>query len=258
MEDYENIYNSICRLCLCYSNRKKMVCLIDENSQDDGLTPYAKAVSTFTNISLSKQDCFPVNMCSKCLRLLKQVIYFKFMAESSDSCLKQLKNSVRKDGQNLKEKIVEYAMINFYFPSFKDITTCFRDLKSSKEQNKIIDTENQLEKDEKVKENPVTSTNCSEDEIFDSSSPESEIEKHEFENCIKVKNSDDSKMFKSLAPVITQEVLENEESCPKSRSRAKKRRKSYLKKNITCNICNKVMASQVTLRDHMMRHNGGR
>ncbi|XP_034826315.1 zinc finger protein Paris-like [Maniola hyperantus] len=261
MENYENIYNSICRLCLSYSNSKKMVSLIDKNSQD-GLTAYAKAVSTFAHISFSKEDCFPSYMCLKCLYLLKKAIHFKLVAESSDNCLKKLKDSVGNDGENLKEKIIEFTMLKFYFPN-----ECF---KSEETTSQCSDVNHVMGKDKKAKEYQ-SSNNSVDDIFFDNPIPESVTEQdiaHKKDKILdEIESLIGSHTFKSQSPITVQKQIHHLPFRKIKRLNRKLLKEQYKqemgqrriqKRNFVCNVCNRVLANKNTYDHHMQRHQGCR
>ncbi|XP_023955077.2 zinc finger protein interacting with ribonucleoprotein K [Bicyclus anynana] len=256
MESYVNIYNSICRLCLRYNDCKKMISLIDGNSVS-GLSPHAKAVLTFAKISISKEDCFPSNMCLECLYLLKQAIRFKLVTESSDNCLKNLKSSACNDSENFKDNIVEYTMLKFYFPteSFTETGECFTNMNALQEPT-VKQSSKKYKKHKKFQLS--SSTSCMYDDVFDNYEPESDTEStsrdenkvlNEFDNNI------DSKI-RLPTPTTVQKVFIRKKQGIKRRKLLT--RENRLQKDLLCNICNKILANQYTYKAHMQKHNGYR
>ncbi|CAH2230320.1 jg2045 [Pararge aegeria aegeria] len=232
-----------------------MVSLIDDNSQD-GLTPYAKAVSTFAQICISKQDGFPRNMCFRCLCLLKQAIQFKLVTESSNNCLKKLKNSVGSNSENLKENIIEYTMLKFYFPneSFTKTRECIKEKKDS--VNHI------MEKDNEVLDIQFNSNTSPDDNIFDTPVLESDTEQNvshlDVKDTINFENLSGSNMLKSQTPSAVQNVFTRKNKITNRKLLLARQKKRRLKKNLVCNICNRVLANQFTHKYHMQKHYGYR
>ncbi|OWR50857.1 hypothetical protein KGM_206570 [Danaus plexippus plexippus] len=250
METYDKIYKSICRLCLNYSVSEKMVPLIDSKNED-GLSVYGKAVLRFAKISIDKQDCLPIAMCIKCLQLLKQAIFFKFMCESNDSCLNKLIST-----DDYKQKIVEYTMLRFYFPN-ENLNT----------KKRVRKKEQQLKKPSEKTRNEVTLT-CGKNnndlksvqDRLHSVQIESDCEENvleKMENLIDSNVCDTIELRKPLKRKLRRKKLEN-----------KRRRMLLIQQrlsqkntqagNLVCGICNKVLANQHTYDHHMQRHNGCR
>lgn len=264
MDDIKNIYNSICRLCLCYSNSKEMVPLLDEN----GLSPYAKAASTFASINFTKQDCFPNNMCSKCLYLLKQAIHFKLVAESSDNCFKQLKDSVGSDSECLKEKIIEFTMLKFYFPTMNFENTR-ESSKNETTSRSLNDISQKVENNKKVGTHQKTCENSIQDDILDSPALDSDPDKDLSLDKDNLLDEIQSVMgLKSIntfdTSVAVQKVFKRKNKL--SRKMHLKAREQFMleikkikeKRTYVCNICNKVLSNHVTYNNHMQKHNGYR
>ncbi|XP_023955076.2 zinc finger protein 91 [Bicyclus anynana] len=260
MENYENLYNSICRLCLSFNDRKKMIPLIDK-SNPDGFTPYAKAVSTFAHISFTNKDCLPKNMCPKCLYFLKHAIQFKLVTEFSDKCLKQLKKPVGTESENFKQKIIEFTMFKFYFPTecFKMKRECSINKKYSKGKSKATDS---LEEDEEIKVDQFNCNNDMENDIFETLVVESDSE-HLSQRDVKIldeiENKIGSNVCESPSPVFKRKKKRMKNKGLKARiHKLAMKHKSMRKTNLVCNVCNRVLANQLTYNHHMQRHTGCR
>ncbi|CAH2230319.1 jg2044 [Pararge aegeria aegeria] len=251
-----------------------MVSLIDENSPD-GLTPYAKAVSTFAQINFTKQDCFPSNMCPKCLYLLKQAIQFKLVTESSDNCLKNLKVSVGDDSENLKENIIEFTMLKFYFPTEcrKVTRECSKTKKKNEENSEVTQF---IENNKNIVENQSTTNNSLDGDLFETHEPESETEQNISENEVKILDTLENlfssndcetpnsvQVFKRKKTVAKKKCFKPQklqyQLAIKQRSiRRKLPSGSRVKEDLVCNVCDRVLANQLTYTHHMQRHTGCR
>ncbi|CAH0715101.1 unnamed protein product, partial [Brenthis ino] len=257
MNSYEEIYKSICRICLKYDNNKNMVSLIDNNDKN-GVSCHGKAVINFANISIKKQDCFPTAMCVKCLNLLKQAIYFKLLCESSDTCLKNLSKNVEKE--KLKERVVEYTMLKYYFPK-----ECF--VQNEEELAKIKPSELEKCRDLKLLDiNTVKEKDeCSNAIIV--------LDNYFETESVKLNTSQDDDLLDRMESLIDTDAYKsiNIENPVKIKNKLKRKLKNHIsmkrrincKKNVEsvpliCNICNKELSNQHTYRHHMQRHNGCR
>ncbi|CAG9568545.1 unnamed protein product [Danaus chrysippus] len=227
-----------------------MVSLIDSKTED-GLSVYGKAVLNFAKISIDKQDCLPIAMCIKCLQLLKQAIFFKFMCESNDSCLNKLTSS-----GDYKQKIVEYTMLRFYFPN-ENLNT----------KKRVRKKEQQLQNPSEEARNEITLT-CNKDrndlksdqDCLHSAQNESDcIENvlNKMENLIDSNMCATAELGESLKRKLKRKKLEN-----KTRRmlliQQRVSQKSTQVGSLVCGICNKVLANQHTYDHHMQRHNGCR
>ncbi|XP_038218051.1 zinc finger protein 480-like [Zerene cesonia] len=256
MESYENLYNSICRLCLKYNRSDNLVPLFDKSSGN--VSYYGKAVTTFAAILLKKGDSLPPSMCKKCLLLLKQCIYFKFTCESNDKQLGLLKSLMT---DNLMQTVVEYTLFKL---------------------NNLLNTSDACNI-------PKQTINNTDNHINDLTTIESNNIKNDNKNSfgwlydvqIEHLNNATTKIKKNKSEK-THEILEsldkivspNKKLCSdivtvKPKRKLKRRLRYRFIKKVTnnksldqetyiCNICNKILANQKTYENHMQRHNGCR
>ncbi|XP_050356551.1 zinc finger protein 334-like [Nymphalis io] len=259
MENYEETYNSICRICLNYGNKQNMVSLID-NKTNDGISCHGKAVLSFTNISIDKQDNLPSLMCKKCLYLLKQAIYFKLICESSDRCLRKFVNIVGDNIERMKEKVVEYTMLRFYLPN-EQLYSLNKTNKNNKRKkcdlnsitNEIIDlSENKLNDETQIAgdcyddQSDIEKGKEDEDEILDN------MEKL-FNTNMFTSQQKKTKPFKRKHLKIKRKLVKRQKML--AMQKAVEQRKNM---KLICKVCNKVLANQHTYEHHMQRHNGCR
>lgn len=242
METYEELYKTICRVCLSYGNSENMVCLIDITCED-GLSCYGKAVKTFANISVDTKDSLPKNMCLNCLKILKHAIYFKLKCESSEKELLNLCKTQPKSESNLQETIVNFLMFREFFPQESSISTSKEiddrssDFHDSFFESDVIDNEQQtLDKD-------------SADEELDI------LEKM-------VANSSNIELKTNYKPRVKRKIYKSKQERKALVLQKLQQRKQQFKKRtekpdkIICKICQKVLANQNTYKYHMQRHNG--
>ncbi|XP_046972809.1 zinc finger protein 160-like [Vanessa cardui] len=258
MESYEEMYNSICRICLNYGNKQNMVSLIDNNTKD-GISCYGKAVLSFTNISIKKQDSLPSVMCIKCLYLLKQAIYFKLICESSDKCLRNFVSIVGDNIEKMKEKVVEYTMLRFYLPNEQFYSTNKVIKNNQKKNSDVISVTNEsIDKPD----NKLNDTAISADYFNDQSDiePDKEDEDVILENMEKLINENvctssvkKLKPFKRKHLKIKRKLVKRQKML--AIQKAIEQRKTI---KLICKVCNKVLANQHTYEHHMQRHNGCR
>ncbi|XP_072946440.1 uncharacterized protein [Epargyreus clarus] len=247
METYEDIYKTICRLCLLRGDSNNMVPLIDSNS-NDSLSAYGRAVKTFAHISIHKDDCFPKMMCANCLFVLKQAIHFKFKCESSET---ELKNVV-KSASNLevfKVRLIENIMFRQIFPEVSSETRldCSKRTKIDKKKVKNIETSHS------VPDNAINS--CDDDYNFDESEKPTKSE-DENDNLLQTLENIVASNSTCIDSDYKRVKRKKRLSILKMRTKKKKVRKQSQK--LVCHICDKVLANQNTYHYHMQRHNGFR
>lgn len=250
MDCYEEIYKSICRICLKYDNNKNMVSLINDNSENI-VNNYGKAVLTFTNITIRKQDYLPTFMCAKCLYLLKQAIYFKLLCESSETHLKKLAESVKKE--KLKEHIVEYTMFRYYFPN-----ECFKENKKRKIKKRCRSRKCDI--NNKVNEN-IDSTNITTENDYNETESLTDDLTEDYKILDKMESLIDTSAYKSLESENLIKVAIKSKHKTRNHLILKNRldyKKEVEKTSLVCNICKKVLRNQLTYKHHMQRHNGCR
>lgn len=261
MEMDENFYKSICRVCLSHENSAR-VPLFDKSSEENNLSCYGKAVLTFANISL-KTDSLPNCMCQNCLYLLKQAIIFKQKCEKSDLELSKLvSNSELSDGK-IKEKLSQFVLFKHYFPD-----EC--EGNDSENEQEVVP---QILKQDNVE-------NSESDHIFDDDFDDlfeyiKEPSQEEKENSKTEENID--LLLDNIEKVIKmspQSLRRYNKNYHKPSQRIKVKIHSKIKLNrketkqrsyqnrpqrdITCKICNKVLANISTYQCHMQSHNGYR
>ncbi|CAD0205731.1 unnamed protein product [Chrysodeixis includens] len=251
MDTYENMYKSICRLCLSVTSGNEMVSLIDI-SKEKGLSCFGESITILTNVKLQKDDKLPTMMCQMCVVLLKQAIYFKLKCESTDKKLKQLMNDqIYNDtsDQDLKEIVCEYVMFNQYFPN------------TTPAKGPVINKtpRNGLKTEKSGRQNALKSANIKarhnsnrshdyDDFLNDSSSNHS------------AKHGDNEEDMNCVLNTI-QNIINT--PAKNSRSKRKFKREGQLiipskQRNIKCKICLKVLANRLTYDHHMQRHSNCR
>ncbi|KAM3955324.1 uncharacterized protein ACR2FA_010774 [Aphomia sociella] len=251
--NYENAYNYICRVCLSYKDGEKFVPLI-ENTSDKRLTCYGKAVTSFANISIEKNDNLPSYMCQNCLLLLKHAIYFKLKCESSDKRLKQMSKKIVNNefhGENIKEIIVQYSMFTQYF-STESNGESSRNESSDKTEEKPGEIVTESNDDFDLHFGDENSKD-SDDEILDALEKMPDtfpiLQNIYHKRPIKNKLLKRSKMHINKLKLIKKRL--------QARKRIDKNRIEKSEK-LMCNICNRLLANQLTFDHHMQRHNGCR
>lgn len=255
MDNYDNVFKTICRICLSQSNTEKMLSLID-NSSDDGLSCFGKAITIVSNVLLQKDDKLPTVMCQKCVYLLKNAVYFKLKCESTDQKLKHLLDSYANNevsDQNIKEKLCDYVLFSQYFPSETNLEAT----NSRKQENKgeII---NKLSQDigptsrvEKVEMNAEKS-----DTVFDF---DDFIDNDDNIDSFNNKPEEYSDEINNILNTI-QDIINTEASGTSFKRRKIKRQKQRYRirnneRNLICKICHKILANRLTYDHHMQRHN---
>ncbi|XP_026748610.2 zinc finger protein 271-like [Galleria mellonella] len=259
MENYETAYKYICRVCLSYRDGEKFVSLID-NSCDNGLTCYGKAVLNFANISLKHNYNLPNVMCQNCLLLLKHAIYFKLKCESSEKRLLQLtKKTANKDlcEENLKEIIVQYAMYTQYFPSENteesSSTYIGENIEEEFEVGPYLETNDYCSLSDGDKGTSRDSDDDLLDELEEMSDKFTILHKQYVKRPLKSKNLLRRNKMKINKLKKLQLV----------RRRLQERRRMDQKvprttEKLVCKICQKILANPHTYNHHMQRHNGCR
>ncbi|XP_050554272.1 zinc finger protein 83-like [Spodoptera frugiperda] len=260
MDKYENMFNTICRLCLSQNSDSKMVSLID-NSSEDGLSCFGKSVSIVTNVLLQKDDKLPTMMCQKCAYLLKQTIYFKLKCESTDKQLKRLvKKSVNSDSSdpNYKEIVCEYVMFNQYFPS--EIST--KRTKQNSKPNRKLKTNNFKHKS--LHQNSIEKSqldNNYADNVYDF---DDFIDNEDNKNNFGDQQDEYSKEINNILDSI--EILTKSDTTMPTTQRSKRKLKREqrfksvrkMERNLMCKLCHKILANRMTYDHHMQRHNNCR
>ncbi|XP_022837502.1 zinc finger protein 354C-like [Spodoptera litura] len=260
MDNYENMFDTICRLCLSQTSDGKMVSLID-NSSEDGLSSFGKSISIVTNVLLQKDDKLPTMMCQKCAYLLKQTIYFKLKCESTDKQLKQLvKKNVNNEcsGANYKEIVCEYVMFNQYFPS----TLSSKRTKQNSKPKRKVKTNNLIHKNsqqssiEKVQlDNDFTDNIYDFDDFIDNQDNRNNFGDQEDEYSQEINN-----ILNSIDTLIKSDTAMPTTQRTKRQLKREQRYKSVQKmeRNLICKLCHKVLANRITYDHHMQRHNNCR
>lgn len=258
MESYENIYKTVCRVCLNSNEEENIVSLID-NSSSCGLSCYGKAIMTFANVVVKSDDIFPVSMCKNCICCLKQAIYFKLKCESSDKQLKKLAEYCYSD-KEMKEKIVEFTMFSSYFTEedLKDSNSTLKRVKSQAFIQKItghdLDVETAVSQDS-LSDNFLDNSDCNAmSEPFEEKpsqiQEDCDIILDRIENLIGSHSNISSTKFKRRYK-------------KKTHARRKKIAQRQLQlqtenETFICNVCHRVLANKHSYENHMQRHNGCR
>ncbi|XP_075986044.1 uncharacterized protein LOC142983098 [Anticarsia gemmatalis] len=257
MDDYDELFKTICRLCLTQSSSDKMVSLIDNSNEEDGLSCFGKAITIVTNVLLHKNDKLPNMMCYKCAYLLKHAVYFKLKCEASNQRLKQLCNlevNNELSDRDLKEKVCEYVMYNQYFPveSSPQPTTSDNTNKNGLKSNSFLQKNDNETPVEKVETNAQ-----SDDNIYD------------FNDFIDhddtIENNDKPEEYSDEIDNVLdtiQDIINTESSTNTfKRRKIKRQRQKYRpnirsnERNLICKICHKILANRLTYDHHMQRHN---
>nr|XP_026492040.1 zinc finger protein 836-like [Vanessa tameamea] len=258
MENYEEMYNSICRICLNYGNKQNMVSLIDNNTKD-GISCHGKAVLSFTNISIKKQDSLPSVMCIKCLYLLKQAIYFKLVCESSDKCLRNFVSIVGDNIEKMKEKVVEYTMLRFYLPN-EQLYSSNKIIKNKQTKNSdiiSITNESGVMSEKKLNDVAISADYFNDQSDIEPYKEDEDVILEDMEKLINENVFTSSvkkhKPFKRKHLKIKRKLVKRQKML--AIQKAIEQRKTI---KLICKVCNKVLANQHTYEHHMQRHNGCR
>lgn len=257
MDGYANMYKTICRLCLSTSNADKMFSLID-NSSDDGLSCFGKAINMVTNVLVQKDDILPTVMCQKCVHSLKKMIYFKFKCESTDQKLNKLLIKMAKSDtsdRNLQEILCEYVMYNQYFPT-KSNTDQYK--WKSKHKNSVKKSNTIQETDQKSVLNSVgllgTEIDLG-DRLYDF---DDFIDKEDFKSNVMNQQDDFSTEISSILDTM-QSFIDSDTKFSDIRHAKRKLKREHryrpVKECLVCKICHKILANRLTYKHHMQRHN---
>ncbi|KAJ8708477.1 hypothetical protein PYW07_010602 [Mythimna separata] len=257
MDGYENMYKTICRICLSTSSADKMCSLID-NSSDDGLSCYGKAINIVTNVLVQKDDILPTSICRHCIHSLKQLICFKFKCESTDEKLKKLVNKTNSKTSNLQEIVCNFVIYNQYFPPNINLEPSRQKRKHKKSKK---NTNFKEESEQKVTPEKSLSEECLDTEIdlgdriydFDDF-----IDKEDFKSNVNDQQDEYSNEINSILDTM-QSFIDSDTKftdIKQSRRKLKQRyRTSTMKeRNLVCKICHKILANRITYEHHMQRH----
>ncbi|XP_049881047.1 zinc finger protein 480-like [Pectinophora gossypiella] len=261
MEDYEEFYKTICRVCLSQGNSENMVDLTDTAS-DDGLSCYGKSVITFANIRL-KNDSLPNKMCQDCLFLLKQAIVFKKICEKSDEKLTKMVRKFDSSDVEFKEKVSQFVLFSQYFPDGFTLET------SKKNKVKLSLNKTNEKPVKQVETNTVAEVEFPNNDFDDFLSNDYQEES----NSIEIPENDDLDVDDILNRIekiveMKPESLNNyrkkykqnkvKQKYKHSKQKTKQKVRQKVEKDIQCKICNKVLANLYTYNSHMLRHTGCR
>ncbi|KAF9415751.1 hypothetical protein HW555_006721 [Spodoptera exigua] len=237
-----------------------MVSLID-NSSEDGISSFGKAISIVTNVSIQKDDKLPTMMCQKCVYLLKQTIYFKLKCESTDKQLKQLvKKNVNSDSsdRNYKEIVCEIVMFNQYFPSalsVKPIKQKTKHKRTIKRNNNLTAKSPQQNSVKKVQiGNDFTDKMYDFDDLIDNEDNKNNIGDQQDEYSNEINNILDT----------IETFIKSDTTMPTQRTKRKLKREQRYKseqrseRNLLCKLCHKILANRMTYDHHMQRHSNCR
>lgn len=298
MEDYDEYYKTICRICLRHGNGQNMVSLTN-NSIGFQLSCYGKAVLVFADIRL-ENDCLPSNMCQNCLYSLKQAIVFKKKCENSEKILKNLIGESELSDHKIKEKVSQFLLFKQYFPE-ECIANASRMCKSSDKMRKMRKThnvKNSIKTENFVMELSSTVNNFEDNNNSDINSdregPNNHEDEEELLNNIEktindlpdatfllkelktdtdVANSDNEQILDTLEQTLSpihqtkhmyasqkrkQKRLMRQKIIQQKKTTNKYKYIQKPKKNIQCEVCNKILANLSTYRCHMQRHKGFR
>lgn len=280
MESNEDIYNTICRVCLSYKNKESMVPLVANGSDsEDELSCYGKAVTTFANIVL-KLDSLPNKMCQNCLFLLKQAIIFKKNCENSNETLMRLVRNVGDCDVQIKEAVTEYVMYLHCFGDISDLDNTENGKSNinhtemtylvEKPKTNIKDAENSFMNE--FESDHLDSGNA--DWIKDCTSESEDNHTNSKEHEKKADNllSGMEKLLQMDVTSVNKIIKEhNEKNIPKQEKQVRykktmgKKEKPILQetpkvqqRDIPCKFCNKVLANINTFKSHMQLHTGRR
>lgn len=271
MNSYEDIYKTICRVCLSHSKCDNMVSLFDKNDSE-GLSCYGKSVITFANVFLKFEDNLPQLMCKNCVLLLKQAIRFKFKCENSDAKLKRLMKIKRSTKQNYHEILCQYTLFNYYFPE-----------KSIKKSSGSIHKSRPTISVEKLTENIINSQNINnekvvnninktekticgnykENNLLDYNNDTHDDQQSQEINCEENEIGYEDDLLNKLEKMFNSDIDISESTYINKFTRNKQKKlmsKSNIKKPTTffCTTCEKVIKNRLTYKRHMQRHNGCR
>lgn len=298
MEDYEEYYKTICRVCLRHGNSENMISLTNSSSEFQ-LSCYGKAVQIFTKIRL-ENECLPNNMCQNCLYALKQAIVFKKKCEHSHKILKNLIGETELSDRKIKEKVSQFLLFNQYFPE-ECVSNPSRTCKSSdmlKKTRKTHSAKKTIKAEKYTMQLSSVANNFESNSNYDINSdregpnncedeedllnniektiddlPDTKLLLKELKTDTDMTNSDNEQILDTLEQTLrprhqTKHLYASQKRKQKRLIRQKMIQQKKIiskykyiqkpKKNIQCEVCNKVLANLSTYRCHMQRHKGFR
>lgn len=217
MEMYDNFFNSICRICLSHSNSENMVSLIN-NSIEDGLSCYGKAVLTFANISI-ENDCLPSMMCQNCLCLLKQAIIFKKRCEESHRRLTMLVKKWKSPEAEIKEKVSQYVIFMKYFAK-----ESVQDMPKTSTRHKLIKLKPKVTSKVEISVDRINTFEDKLEDSFQNNSSGGEETNQKLDNTFE----DEDLLLENIEKLINTQP--EPLTCLKKKNTQKKKLKSKLKK----------------------------
>ncbi|KAJ8708829.1 hypothetical protein PYW08_010211 [Mythimna loreyi] len=257
MDGYENMYKTICRLCLSTSSADKMCSLID-NSSDDGLSCYGKAINIVTNVLIKKDDLLPKVICRRCIHSLKQLICFKFKCESTDEKLKNLINTSISDTSKVQEIVCNYVIYNQYFPSNSNLDSSKRKTNNKKSKKSIHFIKESAQKVSPEKSDLEIHLDPNielDDRIYDF---DDFIDKEDFKSTVNDQQDEYSNEINSILDTMQSFINSDGKFSNTRRARRKLKREQRYKlgkeRNLVCKICHKILANPLTYEHHMQRH----
>lgn len=262
MEEYENIYKNVCRVCLKQSNEQNMVSLLDFTSVD-GLSCFGKAILAFTSVIIQSNNVFPTLMCNDCLFCLKKAISFKLKCETSDKQLKKLANQCFSETE-IKTKVVEYVMFKSYFTN-EDLRGCSSSNMKCEVKPKVF-MQNIAGIDNLDVEIPVSRESFS-DNFPDNSDEYTPNLSHSDEKPTQSQDEADvildriEKLIGSSTDISSIEFKKCFKKQTFKRHKKLARRHQMQLQSIdsfNCNVCHRVLANKHSYDNHMQRHNGCR
>lgn len=297
MEDYEGYYKTICRVCLRHGNSEKMISLTN-NSSEFQLSCYGKAVQVFADIRLEDdclpnnmcQNCLCLlkqaivfkKKCENSQKILKNLIgdcklsdheikekvsqfllYKRYFPEEcvtkpfrkckSRDTIKKVRKSHSEKNIKTENYIIELSSVmnNFEDNSNYDINSDREGTNTREDEEKLL---NNIEK--------------TIDDL-----PDATFLLKELKTDTEMSISDNEQILETLEQTLspihqTQHLYASQKRKQKRLIRQKIIQQKKLtskykyiqkpKKNIQCEVCNKILANLSTYRCHMQRHKGFR
>ncbi|CAG9792316.1 unnamed protein product [Diatraea saccharalis] len=270
MASYQEVYKKLCRICLSYDTKEGMVSLTEKNNED-GISPYGKAVLIFAKISLKPNNNFPTFMCKNCLILLKQSISFKLRCERSEKQLMkcaEIYQTTKNDGTKFEEIVVDNIIFSKYFPDEaagkinisqydnQNVNDIRQETDEESEQVVSSSFSEQSDNEQIYQESDVDSS----DEILNVM--EANIGQYPRVKSVDYKSYIHQKMIRRKRRLV--KIIAKQDTSRRAQNALKLKRlkmqilsrSAILKEKLVCETCNKAFANKNTYRYHMQKHNG--
>ncbi|XP_068624201.1 zinc finger protein 558-like [Battus philenor] len=202
-------------------------------------------------------------MCSRCLFYLRQMIIFKRTCESSDKQLRNLKNCSDFGPENLKERIVQYCIYKLFFPNDLVNESKVTD-EASNQNDTFLSSKKKLKTKHSTQhtlaENGINQ-NISVDEICDQKPRVNYMQEADrLLDAMESLNKTGPEISTDALGIRRKTLLKRRKLLKSNQIKSKTSKINVSKpmKIFKCRICYKVLANQLTYKQHMQRHTGCR